>query len=124
MTIPNLLHFHQLPLTAGEIEAVNHVLDKFFTENAEGWTVDEAVAELLKMGIPTAERATFVLLLSLNDRYGSTHGTAQLAVFIDHYRSGTPIGEIIAEMERPASATNAEVWKSFTYLTGLRASDG
>lgn len=109
MTTPTLLHFQQLPLTADEIEAGNHVLDRFFAEKADGWTIDEAVAELRQMGIFTTERATFVLLMTMDARYGSTHGTAQLAVMIDHYRSGTPIGEIVAEMERPGSATNAEV---------------
>lgn len=119
VTISTPLHCHKLPLTAGELEAVNHVLDKFYTENAETWNVDEAVAELLQMGIPTAERATFVLLWSLSARYGSMHGTAQLAVMIDHYRGGVPIGEIVAEMERPGSATNDEVWKCLTYFNRL-----
>lgn len=124
MTIPTSSHFHQLPLTAGEIEAVNHVLSKFFTENAETWSIDEAVAELLQLGIPSPERAQFILLLSLNVKYGSTHGTAQMAVMIDDYRNGMPIGEIVAEMERPGSAINVEVWKNFTYLSRLLSSQG
>jgi hypothetical protein len=113
---PTLLHFHQLTLTADEIKVGNYVLDKFYTEKPEGWTLDEAIAELMQMGVPSAERAEYVLMTSLNTRYGSKHGTAHMAVLIDHYQRGEPMDEIIAEMERPGSAVNDEVWKCFTFL--------
>lgn len=129
VTSPTPLHSAYHPLTRREIEMIDQAFGKLLTEHPDGVPVKEIVAELVRMGIPTAERAQLAVEMSTHPggppgtvlgmliaMHQAKLSTPELAALIEHHLPGTPTRDIIAELTRQGEAARAKAEEIVAHL--------